>query len=346
MNPTFRSEIVDHKSGSLLGNVVIWVPLSRHVIGYLIAGGVAGGAVFLSLASYARIEVVSGTIAPAAGLATIMPTRSGVIASLPVHEEQDVQAGAELASIRAEEDSASGTTAASRIQTAIALQDTNLAVQLTQTEAAAQAKLGQPAAQRDGLAAEVAQLQSQIQFQQDLVASAQRDVDRVRPVAASGFISTHDFQQREDALLSRRQSLAQLVQALAAKRSAVTEAEQNMAQVTSQSRAQRASLAASRAQVAQQAASAANSRSYVLRAPGAGRVTALTARVGQPANAQTAFMTILPAGSDLRSELVVPSTAIGFIKLGQEVRLPIDLPMPLRGSYLSGFRRRGRIRRQ
>lgn len=81
---------------------------------------------------------------------------------------------------------------------------------------------------------------------------------------------------------------------------------------------------ASRAEVAQLAASADGSRAYVLRAPISGQVTAVTARVGAPASPQVSLMTILPAGSPLRAELGVPSSAIGFTKVGQKVRLALD----------------------
>jgi membrane fusion protein len=53
-------------------------------------------------------------------------------------------------------------------------------------------------------------------------------------------------------------------------------------------------------------------------------VSALTARMGHPVNAQTPLMTILPASSALQAELVIPSSAIGFVKTGQDVRLAID----------------------
>lgn len=62
----------------------------------------------------------------------------------------------------------------------------------------------------------------------------------------------------------------------------------------------------------------------MLRAPIAGRVTALTARVGQPPSPQSQLMAIAPIGAKLRAELAVPSAAISFVKPGQEVRLTID----------------------
>jgi membrane fusion protein len=279
---------------------------------------------FLGFATYSRIETVTGTIAPATGVAAIVPGRSGVISGLSVQDGQIVAAGAELAAVRAEEDSATGVPPAAQIEAAMTRQDASLAAQIGATRAAAQAQLSQLVAQRSGLEAEIVQLQSQIVLQRDLVGSAQRDLDRVRPVSQRGFISARDLQLREETLLARQQGLSQLSQTLAVKRAAIVEAERNALQIASQSRAQSASLTASRAEVAQQAASAAGARSYVIRAPIAGYVTALTARVGQPANPQTPLMSIIPAESPLRAELTISSSAIGFVKVGQEVRLAID----------------------
>lgn len=304
--------------------MIIFVPTSWRRIGYLIFGSVGAALCFLSLASYSRVETVTGTITPDKGVAAIMPTRNGVITSLSVRDGQAVEAGAELASIRAEEDSASGVSTAAQIAAAVANQDASLAAQMTAANAASDAQLRQLAAQRSGLTAEIAQLQSQIGLQRDLIESAQKDYDRASKIAARGFISQRDLQVREETLLARRQGLSQLTQSLATKQSALAEAERSAAQVSAQAQAQHAGIAASRAEVAQQAATTAGSRAYVLRAPVAGKVTALTARLGQPASIQTPLMTIVPAGSVLRAELAVPSAAIGFVKPGQTVRLSVD----------------------
>lgn len=320
----FRSEVFDAQSDRLLGDVAVIVPISWHLIGYMLFGSALSCFAFLSFANYARVETVSGAIAPAAGVSAILPLRNGVVSSLPIREGQDVGVGTMLAAIRAEEDSASGVTAAVQIEAAIARQDASLTAQSGAMEASAQAELRQLAEQRSGAVAEVEQLRRQIALQQSLVTSAQHDLDRAASLADHGFVSLHDLEQRKENLLARQQGLSQLTQALAAKRATVAEADRNAVQITAQARAQSASLAASRAEVAQQAASTASTRAYVLRAPIAGRVTALTARVGQPAVAQTPLMTIVPANSVLQAELAVPSAAIGFVKPGQEVRLAID----------------------
>ncbi|TXI80787.1 MAG: HlyD family efflux transporter periplasmic adaptor subunit, partial [Cupriavidus sp.] len=235
-----------------------------------------------------------------------------------------VTAGAELAAIRAEEDSASGVSAAARLEEAISRQDASLVAQTAASQAAANAQVSQLTAQRAGLKAELGQIQAQIVLQQGLVASATRDVERARTLSGQGYMSPRELQNREEGLLTRQQVLAQLEQTQATRKSSLDEAERAAAQVAAQARAQMAGLAASRAEVAQMAANADGSRAYVLRAPVSGRVTAITGRVGAPVGPQTSLMTIVPEGSRLRAELLVPSSAIGFTKAGQDVRLAID----------------------
>lgn len=59
-------------------------------------------------------------------------------------------------------------------------------------------------------------------------------------------------------------------------------------------------------------------------APIAGEIAAVTAQSAQPALAVPAVATIMPQGSLLEASLFVPTSAIGFIKPGQEVRLRYD----------------------
>jgi membrane fusion protein len=235
-----------------------------------------------------------------------------------------VSAGAELATIRSEEEGSASMSPAAQIEAAVGRQDASLVNQMVASSASADAQLRQLAAQRTGLMGEIDQLRSQIELQRSLIVSAQKDYDRVRAVAERGFISLRDLQAREETLIGRQQGLSQLTQSLAVKQAALSEADRSGEQIMAQTQAQNAGLSAARAEVAQQAANAAGSRAYVLRAPVAGRVTALTARVGQSVNPQSPVMTIVPAGSVLQAELAIPGTAIGFIRPGQVVRLAID----------------------
>lgn len=320
----FRSEPLLERRERLSGEVSLAVPVSWQTVGFLLFGSLAIALIFLSTASYSRIETVAGRIVPEGGISPVVASRGGIITTIPVVEGQAVAVGETLATIQVEEQSAQGLPAAARIEQAAGLQDASLAAQMAATEAAAQAQLRQLNAQSEGLVAEIAELRTQIGLQEELIQSARQDFERAQEVAERGFISQRDLQVREETLAARRQGLAQLRQSLSSRTAALNENQRASSQAQAQATAQNASLAASRAQVAQQAASAAGARSYVLRAPVTGKVTALTARVGQPARADDALMNVVPAGSEMRAELSVPSQAIGFVKAGQTVRLSID----------------------
>lgn len=320
----FRPEALAGRRHRLAGDIVIAVPVSWQIIGYLLLASLATAVVFMSVASFARVEVVTGVLAPDAGVATILPTRDGVITSLDVRDGQEVTAGTRLAAIRSEEDAADLSTTGERVEAAIKQQDASLIAQIEAYAASASAEQRRLAAQRSGLEGETAQLASQISIQNQLIATAEADLARMRAVHEKGFISGRDLQGREDLLLTRRQQLAQLTQALASRRSALTETRRASEQSRAQANVQLATLSAVRAEVAQSAASASGARSYVLRAPVGGRVTALVGRVGQVADPSTPLMSVVPRGSVLRADLSVGSAAIGFIKPGQDVRLAID----------------------
>lgn len=320
----FRPQARGKEEQRLHGQVSIAIPASWQTINCLLFSSLVSGLVFFSLATYSRVESVSGTIVPDLGVASITPTRAGVLAKLTVKDGQIVTAGTPLATIRAEEDGATALAPGALVEAAIARQDASLAKQVEASLAAAQAQSAQLAAQQVGLTAEIDQLRLQLEAQSRLITSARADLERATEIATRGFMSKRDLQVREETLLSRQQGMAQLDQALAAKRAALAENLRSAATIAAQARSQSANVEASRAQVAQQAAAASASRAYVLRAPVAGRVTALTARIGQPMSPGAQLMAIVPVNARLTAQLAVPSSAIGFIKPGQEARLALD----------------------
>jgi membrane fusion protein len=319
----FRKEVMEHRADRLHGDVHLAVPLSWQLIGYLMFASVAAAIIFLSTATYTRVESVQGAIVLDKGVAPIMPSRPGVVTELAVREGQSVRAGDPLVRIRAEEDMASGPTLPRQIMDALAEQDRRLATQgeLTMTAAAAdQARL---AATIAGLSREIASLDTQIAAQQRLVQLADNEFRASQGVAGRGFISRRDLETREGDLVSRRQQLAQLEQARAAKSAELTQARRAIAQTVATAEAQAAGVLSSRAELGQQRAQAEAAQGYTLTSPLDGTVTAVTVRAGQPAASPQPMMVVMPAGARPRAELYVPTTAAGFLQVGQEVRLAI-----------------------
>lgn len=322
--PLFRPEVIEARRDRLHGDISLALPLSWQAIGYLLLAALVAAAIFLVAAPYARVETVSGAIVVDKGTAAIVPTRAGVIADLGVREGQRVGKGQLLARIRAEEDLVSGGTAPQRVMEALRAQDRQLGSQAGLMLNAASAERARLEASAAGLRQEIASLAQQIADQDRLVALASQELQRVQGVAGKGFISRSDVESREATLLGRRQQLAQLHQARSAKLSNLTEMERAVAQANANAQAQVAAIQAQRTELAQQMAQYDAAKGYALVSPVAGTVTALTGRVGQPAVAGQQLMVIVPSGGRARVELYVPTSAAGFLKPGQEVRLAVD----------------------
>jgi len=322
--PLFRKEVLSHRADRLHGHVNMAIPISWQVIGGLFFVIVLAASLFLFLASYSRIETVAGIIAPEGGIAQVVPTRAGTIASLSVEAGQRVSRRAPLAIITTEESLAGGAATSVQILETLAAQEQGLRRQEQQITATAAAERAQLSARISGLEAEVSGLRNRIEIQQGLVKSARDELEAARGIADRGFISKRDIRQREETWLSREQQLSELRQTMAMQKAAIGEARAAMLQIGASSGVQVAALAGQRSDIAQRRTSAEASGAYRLEAPLAGTITALTARVGQAVSPQAPIMAIVPDGSELRAELYVPSNAIGFLEVGQQVALALD----------------------
>lgn len=96
----FRREVLDRRANRLHGDVHLAVPISWQLIGLALLASLGAALLFLSFASYSRVENVSGAIVLDRGIASIVPTRPGIVAALDVREGQQVKAGARLGEIR------------------------------------------------------------------------------------------------------------------------------------------------------------------------------------------------------------------------------------------------------
>ena len=320
----FREEVHKAKLDRIHGDVHLAVPVSWQIIGFALFASLAAALVFLTTATYARVETVPGAIVLDRGVATILPTRAGIVSAIPASEGQRVRAGDPLVQVNSEEELRSGRTAPLRMMDALEQQDQRLNSQSSMLRNAAAEEQARLRAQIGGIGAEIASLNSQIASQQRLVELAEDEFKSLQSVATTGFISRRDLASREAAFVARAQQLAQIQQVRSARTSELAQAQRTLAHSAAAAEAQVAGLQSNRAELAQRVAEVEGGRGYVLTSPVDGTVTAVTARLGQPASGLQPLMVVLPANGVTRAELHVPSRAAGFLAAGQEVRLAVD----------------------
>lgn len=317
----FRQEVMEARRGEWLGSIIVVAPLSRWVLTLLAVALAAAILLFLVFGHYTRRETVAGQLVPSAGLLNIVAPSAGTLSKLHVHDGQAVKAGDVLLELSSDQDSA-------------ALGDTHVLVgqQLDAQRARLQADLAnqQQLAQQQAealrgklalLQAQLAQIAGQQAIVRQQVASNQHLLERIEPLGAKGYVSEVQIQQQRAAVLDAQSQLKALVRQQLDTRQQLEAARQQLGQLPLDAVAKRNDTERQLAGVAQSIAQNELQRATVLRAPRDGIVSAVLPKPGQMVSAGQPLLAILPAGSTLQAQLLVPSRAVGFIDPGSRVVL-------------------------
>ena len=330
----FRSEAVDAQRQRLHGDVLVLLPPSFLMLGWLLTILVVAAILLLVFGSYARTESAPGYLVPSDRLVKVYAPRVGQITELYVAEGSCVAVGDVLAHIRVDQMTPLGATPEELAQRALDDQIATLEEQIVLEKNHAKGEEGRLRSALENLDAEIATLESQLMAQRDLTASYQSSYDDVHSLVQRGQVSKTDSEQRRQQLLAQQSSERQTAQNWVSTRARRDEVAHQLAQLPTAT-AQRVSEYEGRlAELEQRVAELEGRKAYVLDAPIAGTVTGLQGIEGRIANPQIPLLSLLPEDSTLEAELYVPSRAMGFVNEGQEVRLLYDaFPYQRFGSY-------------
>lgn len=320
----FRAEAVAFRRDPLQGGVALPVPPSPAALTWLLLAMVCASTALLATGSYARKETVSGFLVPSVGVAKVLAPRAGLIVGVEVTEGQLVEAGASLLTVQVGQADGRGSDVDEGVSRSLAQQRTALGEQIALEQVKSAASAAQLADRIAGLETEVAALQSQAAAQRARSTVALEQVTAVHDLVQQGYISVVEFKRREDNYLAQRQNEGALAQQIAQKQGEATQQRHSLEQLPGELGARLSVLRASGAELDGKLAETAGRHGYLVRAPAAGRVSALQARVGLMADPAIPLLAIVPAGDALTAELMVPARAIGFIEPGQAVRLAYE----------------------
>ncbi len=329
----FRQEVLAAQSDTASGPVLTIRPISApRLTAFFVALAVCVVLV-LVLGSYTKKERVQGVLQPEAGVATIVPPEAGIVKQVRVKEGQQVKAGEVLAEISNERFSDAGNTQA--------LMESNLeglrSQVLTQADGQAQAHTAALAstdqrmaqARRDQIT-----LSEEMRLQEQQIASARKLLTQLQPLLDDKIISDLQYEQQRQALLEQTARLQTLKRQKSATEADLAQAQDERQRIAAQHRVDRAGLDRDLINLQQEKLQRRSSRVTLLKAPFDGVVSGLLATPGQSVSAGAVLASIVPSQAHLQAVLYVPSTAMGFIKAGQSVRISYDaFPYQRFGQY-------------
>jgi membrane fusion protein len=321
----FRQEALDfQQQHRQWGNVALIQSLPVKVTGWFLVACAALIIALLFVTEYARKETAVGFLTPLSGTARIHAPEPGTITAVHVVEGDAVAPGQPLLTIATARFTGEAESVEAAIRATLAQQRERLIQRIAAQEEVSGTEAARLADLIEGLGAEIRYLEAQAGLQDDLIAMSEAALVSAERLASQGHIAGEEQRRRREAHLMQRQAKTEIERRTAELRRELAAAQHALDRLPFTMEEQLQSHRNDLALVEQQIAQARGREAYTLVAPIDGRITTLQARVGQMADPRHLQMEILADDDPLEARLFVPARAIGFLEIGQEVRLLYD----------------------
>lgn len=321
MSTLFRQEALEARRQEWLGTILVATPLSRWAWTLLAISFATALILFLVFGHYTRREAVTGQLVPSEGLLNLHATAAGLVNRVWVRDGQTVKQGDPLIEISGEQDSA-------KLGSTHALVGQQLEAQRLRLQADLQTKAQLTAQQADALRdksallrAQLEQIAGQLAIQKEQADSAQQLLERIRPLGSKGYVSALQLQQQQTTAYNAQTQHKTLLRQQLEIRQELDATQQQLTQLPLDAATKRNDIERQLAEISGSAAQNEAQRAVVIRAPRDGIVSTVLFKEGQMVAAGQSTLSLLPAGSTLQAQLLVPSRAVGFIEPGNQVVL-------------------------
>ncbi|MCD0280714.1 HlyD family efflux transporter periplasmic adaptor subunit [Xanthomonas melonis] len=317
----FRREVLETKSSSHLGGISLAQPLCLwFMTGFsVLAASLILG--FLFLGEYSRRSRVTGQLIPNLGLSTVVAPTAGVIVDVLLAEGDQIQSNGALVRIQIPRAMADGQDSLAAIRERLELRAVSVASlgrsQVAQIDAQLTGTRRQLAAAR----MELHQVEQATETRREQVRLGRETVERYRRIAAEKYVSQVQIDQQEQAALDLVNEQQALERQATSIRRGIAQMEQTLQELPAQRAAQFAATERDRALIGQERVQQETSGELLVKAPVSGLVASRLVEPGQAIQAGQPLLSILPKGSTLEAQLLVPSRAIGFVEPGNTVLL-------------------------
>ncbi len=278
---------------------------------------------FLTFAEFTRKERVFGLTVPGHGAIHLMARESGVIYEVKVSEGSQVTAGDLLFEVRQDKFNDLGETQ-QLIEETLDSQSENLTNEIrnriNQGKDAA-LNLKKKAAL---LKQEINSLVTEIELQKQHIESAKSLLDNMKPLYEERIIPELQYQQQVSSHIEQKTRLEGLKRQLISLKSRHMETTSDIRATQLRTEADQSSLERTLLSTKQQSLEQRSARLSYVRAPVNGTISNIQVDVGRQVEAGTALATLLPQGVSLDVQIFIPSSAIGFLRTGQRVKLRYD----------------------
>ena len=316
----FREDAIEAQKSNWIGDVILLRPFSFTVLTSFAATFAILILIFLFFGSYTKRSTVSGQLMPNTGLIRVYAQEGGIVTEKFVKEGQAVKKNQPLYTLSLTRFSDAGNYNES-LEQQINIKQGTLDLEKQKSQDLHRNTYDQTESEISALNLEIDKLNMLIQEQKQRLELAQQNVNRYQDLRDKDYISAEELQAKQDIYLEhklRLQSyerekigkLAELANKQLVQKSLASKLSNDISNLDRQIATNKQELIENKAK-----------NSLLVRANGSGVVTSINAEVGQQISQNVPILNIVPDHSILEAHLYVPSSAIGFIKEDQPVKL-------------------------
>ncbi|QZQ51088.1 HlyD family secretion protein [Erwinia persicina] len=319
-NDLFRQEALEAKKTKVLGSVALYCPPFRWLIITLVCALVAVLITFCIFGSYTKRETAKGVLVPENGMMTITAMTAGTVITLPAHEGDRLEKGAQVASISSEISTRFGQTREA-IARQLDLQQEGLKQQLSNLEQLNAETLKSLQEKASLLQQQSVELDTIYRQRTEQIGLAKKQLDKARAMRAEGYASNTEVEKQQNDMLDASVRLQDVARQRIDVRQQLSQARQQLREQPITYSQQKNDIQQKLSEIAQSMMENESRRSVDLRTPERGTVSAVLVKQGQIVSAGQTLAIILPDNAHLQARIMLSSRAVGFIRPGQRVVL-------------------------
>ncbi len=317
----FRKQAVEKQQDRLLGDVLVIPPLSYSLVTALLILFVAAALVLLVNGTYARKETVQGFLVPDTGVLKVYASRPGIVRQVFVREGDSVVAGQPLVLVNGDQILENGDHLETLMLDEYLAQQATLTNQLDRLADVYATKADELAARIEAAQSDLAHLAKQYSLTQAQLELAAKQWRNSQLLSQQGLATQSDADSHQEKVLSLKAQLQSIARSQDAQQTEIAALQLQTSTLGYEQMDREDQLRSNLSTIAQNIAQLHGQRAYILKANSAGAVSNLQVSEGQEAQTNVPLLTITPAGSELEAELLVPARAIGFVEVGQTVKM-------------------------
>lgn len=319
----FRDQAIDAQKSKWIGEVILIRPFSFTVLTICVAIITVLIVLFLIFGSYTKRTTVQGQLMPNTGLIRVFTSESGIIDQKFIQDSQHVNKDQPLYSLRMTRYSSSGNYNTS-VEQQIQIKKRTFETEKNKIKDIYNHNYNQSLKGISSLKLEINKVNVLIKEQKQRLSLAQENVNRYHGLLNKDYISVEEFQIKQDNYLNQKLALQNYERDLISKQSDLTNKEITHKSLSSKLDSDLINIDRQIASNQQESIENKARDNLILKSNAAGIVTSITAQIGQQITPNTPLLNIVPDGSVLEAHLYIPSSAVGFIKINQPVRLRLQ----------------------